>query len=162
MATQRPLAGTTALLCAFLLPAAAYLLFWPVPPEPEAWQPPQDHGHVDPFLTNDRLHAAAYIDLDGHSGPDDAALGPDGKLYLSSSDGAILRLDIDTGHLQVFANTGGRPLGIEFDNNGMLLVANAMLGVQRVARNGVVEVLFNSVDGTPLVYPNDIAIDDDG
>lgn len=159
---QRPFARAAVLCCAVLLAAAAYLLLWPVPLEPLAWQAPPDGGHVDPFATNNRLRAASHIDLDGHSGPESAALGPDGKLYISSREGAILRLDINSGRLEVFAEAGGLPLGIEFDHEGALLVANATLGVQRIDRDGNVALLFDSVAGSALLYPNAIAVTADG
>lgn len=145
-----------------LLLALAYLLFWPVPVQPKAWQAPGDEGHVDPYEANNRLRAASIMDLGGHSGPEDAALGPDGVLYLSSNAGVILRIAGNTQAAEVWAHTEGRPLGIEFDGEGNLLIANAELGLQRINREGTVELLLDSVAGEALVYPNDVAVAADG
>lgn len=141
---------------------AAYLLAWPVPIEPVAWQPPPDPGHADPFAPDPRLARLSLIDLGEHEGPEDAALGPDGRVYASTAGGRILRLPRDGGEPWVFADTGGRPLGIEFDGAGRLLVANAYSGLQRVDPDGTVELLLGEVDGQPLVYPDDVAVAADG
>jgi len=141
---------------------AAYLLAWPVPVEPLAWQPPPDAGHADPFAPDPRLARLSLIDLGGDEGPEDAALGPDGRLYASTAGGRILALRPGGGAPRVFADTGGRPLGIEFDGAGRLLVANAYAGLQRVEPDGTVELLLTAVDGQPLVYPDDVAVAADG
>ena len=57
---------------------------------------------------------------------------------------------------------GGRALGIEADADGTFIVANAYLGLQRVAVDGRVEILLDEIDGQPLVYANDLAIATDG
>ena len=41
----------------------AYLLFWPVPIDPVAWQAPVNAGYVDPFGPYDRLARARGIGL---------------------------------------------------------------------------------------------------
>jgi len=142
--------------------SVAYLLFWPVPVEPVAWNAPEDQGLVDPYSPNDRLSAARLIDLGPHAGPEDVAGGPDRYLYAPTEDGKIIRFLPSGGQLEVFADVGGRPLGIEFDGDGNLLIANAVSGIQRVDRQGRVELLLGDVDGEPLVYANDLAVADDG
>jgi sugar lactone lactonase YvrE len=153
----------TAITAAGLLVAVVvlYLLLWPVPFEPVAWHAPEDRGLVDPFGPDDRLAKARAIDLGPHAGPEDAAAGPDGSLYVTTDDGFVLRIDR---HQRVteFAHIGGRGLGIEAAPDGSLLVANAMLGLQRVGPDGTVVALLDEVDGRPLVYANDLAIARDG
>ncbi|RLA34001.1 MAG: SMP-30/gluconolactonase/LRE family protein, partial [Gammaproteobacteria bacterium] len=60
---------------------ALYLLFWPVPIEPVAWDAPQNAGLVDPFEPNDRLRKARLIDLGEHEGPEDVAADRNGMIY---------------------------------------------------------------------------------
>ena len=141
-----------------LLLLIAYLLLWPVPIVPQAWQAPADLGHVDPYETNDRLRRATRIDLAGHSGPEDAAIGADGALYVSTGEGTILRFANSNTTADVWARPAGRPLGIEFDGDGNLLVANAELGLQRINRQGTVEPLLDQVNSEPLTYLNDVAV----
>jgi len=140
-----------------------YLLAWPVPVDPVAWDAPVDAGLVDPFAANDRLAPARRVDLGPHDGPEDIAAGPDGRfLYTGTRDGVILRFDRAGMNVAVFANAGGRPLGLEFDSDGRLLVANADLGLQRIGRDGSVEVLADEYGGAPIVYANDVALARDG
>ena len=42
--------------------AALYLLAWPVPIDPVAWNPPQNLGLISPFAANDQLAAARGIE----------------------------------------------------------------------------------------------------
>ena len=150
-ASLRILVGLFALLL-------LYLFFWPVPIDPVSWDAPQDAGLVDPFETNDFLGRATAFDLGRHEGPEDVAGGPDGMIYAATADGVIIRLQPDGSGVEVFAETGGRPLGIEFDTAGNLFVANAYLGVQKVTPDGRVELLVDTYNGQPIAYADDLAV----
>lgn len=135
-----------------------YLALWPVPVDPVAWQAPVDAGLVDPFQSNSLLQRAVLLDIAPHEGPEDVAVGPDGRIYASTSGGAVVRLQPDGSGLETFVETGGRPLGIEFDGSGNLIIANAWLGIQQVTPDGQVTVLADSVDGNAIRYANDLAV----
>ena len=152
---KRGLLALGTLLAGLLL----YLLLWPVPIEPVAWQAPVDRGFVDPHAPNRLLQAATGIRLGDYEGPEDATLGHDGAIYVTTSQGQVIR--ILQRRVELFADTGGRPLGIEVDRDGNLIVANAYLGLQRIDRQGNVESLLADIGGTP-VYPNNLAIGTDG
>ena len=64
-----------------VLAIAAYLLLWPVPVEPQAWQAPKDPGYIGPFAQNNKLANLDTLSLDGQQGPEDFALSPDGTIY---------------------------------------------------------------------------------
>ena len=96
--------------------ALGYLLFWPVPIDPVAWDAPQSAGYVGDFEPNDELKALKFLQIGGHSGPEEVAIGADGMIYAATHGGAILRIDPATKKVNEFANTGGRPLGIELGN----------------------------------------------
>jgi sugar lactone lactonase YvrE len=145
---------------ATLLLALLYLFFWPVPIDPVAWHAPEDRGLVDPYAPNDRLQAATAIDLGHYEGPEDATLGYDNSVYLTTSGGRVLR--IRNRKVEEFAVTEGRPLGIEAARDGSLIVANAYAGLQRIDADGNVSNLLESVDGLAPVYPNNLALADDG
>ncbi|MDJ0793212.1 MAG: SMP-30/gluconolactonase/LRE family protein [Woeseiaceae bacterium] len=136
-----------------------YLLLWPVPIEPVAWQAPVDRGFVDPHAPNRLLQAATGIRLGDFEGPEDATLGHNGSVYVTTSQGQVIR--ILQRRVEAFADTDGRPLGIEVDPDGNLVVANAYLGLQRIDRQGNVEALLSRIGDTP-VYPNNLAIATDG
>lgn len=141
----------------------AYLLVWPVPIEPVAWQAPKTNGYVGDYIKNDRLKALKFIDLLGESGPEDAALGKDGSLFVSVHSGKILMLDVESGKVESFANPGGRVLGIEVSSKGELFAADAYRGLLRIDETGDVQLLADKTeDGSPISYANDLDITQDG
>ena len=144
-----------------LILGVLYLLLWPVPIDPVAWDAPVNKGLIDPFGPDDRLRHAKAIELGEHHGPEDVTAGHDGRLYATSSSGAILQID-GYGAVSVFADVGGRPLGIETDVDGSFVVANAYVGLQRIQRDGTVETLLSEVGGRKLAFADDLAIADDG
>ncbi|MEM7433210.1 MAG: SMP-30/gluconolactonase/LRE family protein [Pseudomonadota bacterium] len=146
---------------AIVLLIILYLALFPVPIEPVAWQAPIDGGFVAHFAANDRLARARTFSIAPYTGPEDITSGVDGQLYATTHEGVILRLD-GRGGVDVFADVGGRPLGIELDSDGSLLVANAYKGIQRVSHEGNVSTVVDEVDGLALVYADDLAIGLDG
>lgn len=154
---MRKILATVGILLALV---SAYFLLWPVPVDPVSWQAPVDLGYVDPFAPNDSLTSATGIDLGEVDGPEDATLGQDGRIYVTTGGGSIIR--IQNRGVSVFVNAGGRPLGIETDRDGSLVIANAYLGIQRVARDGSITTLLNEIDGEPLANANNLGIGPDG
>ena len=134
--------------------AVGGIALWPVPIDPVAWQAPTDRGLTDPYLPNNLLQAASGIDLGAYEGPEDATLGPDSSVYATTLNGAIVK--VRDSHVEVFAETGGRPLGIEVDADGSLLVANALIGLQRVATDGTVTTLYGGEQAP--VFANNLAV----
>ena len=155
---KKPAIATLALLLLLLL----YLLLWPVPVSPVAWDAPQDRGLIDPFKANDRLSLARPISIDEYDGPEDIAGDKSGFLYASTLGGHIIRIHENSLDLSVFADVGGRPLGLEFDSQGNLYVANAPLGLQRISPDGRIETLVSEVNGEDISYADDLAVADDG
>ena len=142
----------------FLAGAVSYLLLWPVPIDPVAWQAPANRGFVDPFASNDLLRAATGIVLDPYEGPEDATLGHDGLVYATTLSGHVIR--IRNRRAEELAFLGGRPLGIETAGDGSLIVANAFTGLQRVDMNGDVTFLYGSENED--VFANNLAVAKDG
>ena len=54
-------------------------------------------------------------------GPEDITLGKDGYFYTGLQDGRVMRFRDDQ-QPEEYANTGGRPLGMQFDADGNLIV----------------------------------------
>jgi len=140
---------------------ALYICLWPVPVDPVAWDAPVNRGLVDPFAENDRLGSATAIELGDYEGPEDVSLGFHGLLYSGTEDGKIISFQADGSNLQVFADTGGRPLGIEFAGS-FLYVANSFIGLQRVRADGRVVTLADEFEGQPIAYADDVAVAKDG
>ncbi len=154
---KKSLSLPSRILLVLLASLFLYLSLWPVPVAPVAWKAPQDVGLMDPFAPNDILASARILHLGEHSGPEDIAGGPDKLIYASTDGGDIIRFHPNSTELEVFAHVGGRPLGIEFDQHGNLLVANAVLGLQQVSPSGAVETLLDQINGHKFEYANDVA-----
>ncbi len=141
----------------------AYLLFWPIPVDPVAWNPPVNQGYVGDFAPNKRMVGAELLSIGDEHGPEDVAIGPDGSIYAAVTAGKIIKIDADSGKISDFAITGGRPLGIKFDSAGNLLVADSIAGLLRFSADGSQEVLVDKdAEGNPLVYTNSVDSDDQG
>jgi sugar lactone lactonase YvrE len=90
--------------------------------------------------------------------------GPDeGAVFTGTEDGSIFRISHDAQHIERIAHTGGRPLGLEIDLDGRLLVCDARKGVLRVdVRSGAIEEVADRIDGAPMMFCNNAAIASDG
>lgn len=159
--------GLAAVAAVAVLAGVGYLAAWPVPVEPVAWAAPENPGYAGPHAVNERLAGLQRIELNGQEGPEHVALGPDGKVYLTVLSGEILRMQPDGTGLELFAKTGGRVLGFDFDADGNLIAADAMLGLLAIAPDGAVRVLADSFagpDGTaqPIRYADGVAVAGDG
>lgn len=157
--------GKIALVVLAIIAAlAAYLIVWPVPIRPVAWEAPPNPGYEGDFAANSRLSDMRLVELpDGEYGPEDVAQGPDGRVYFALHSGKIATLDLVTETIETFADTGGRPLGIEFDAGGTLWVADAYRGLIAISPGGEVTVIAaETSDGSPIVYADDVDVASDG
>ena len=141
---------------------AAYLAAWPVPIQPVAWAAPVAPGYQGVHAPNQRLARLNIIDLKGEVGPEHIALGKDGKLYTTVLSGNILRMNPDGSGQEVFANTGGRVLGFDFDAAGHLIAADAVKGLLSIAPDGKVTVLADKVGGDPIRYADAVVVAQNG
>lgn len=150
-----------AVLCGFgALPVAAavYLLLAPVKIEPGAWTPPPAPPLEGPYAVNSVLSAIERVgDHDGPA-PEDVVNDAAGNLYAGCEDGRILRWSKDFSTVKEFVNTGGRPLGLQFDRYGNLIVADAVKGLLLVNPEGAITVLSTECDGRPFRFVDDLAV----
>ena len=145
---------------ALIAVGAAYLGLMPVPIDPVAWEPPEDAGHVGDFAPNTGLANLERISVGVSVGPEDAAaLG--GHIYATSQTGDITRINPATKAVEIVANTGGVPLGIEA-HDGILYIADAHKGLLSLTPDGTLKTLTNEVDGTPIAYADDLDIAENG
>src|ERR1041384_3718200 len=150
------------LVAVILIAALAYLLLAPVSINPAAWTPPVSPTLTGQYQQNTRLASVQKLPLgDGHT-PEDVALDADGKIYAGFEDGRIIVLQPDGTQPRVFANTGGRPLGLVFDRAGNLIVADAIKGLLSVRKSGEGKVLAGEADGARFMALNDLDIGADG
>ncbi len=143
---------------ALLVLLLLYLLFWPVPVSPRSWQAPVEQGYVGEFSPNQKLQQFDSIGLGGLHGPEAAVISTSGLLYTSTHEGWILRGAVDAEKLERWVNLGGRPLGMSFDADGDLWVANAYHGLQRVKPDGRVITELTEADGVAIRYADDVVV----
>jgi sugar lactone lactonase YvrE len=147
----------------------AYLLVYPVPISPAAWNPPPAPTLTGQYQQNSRLATVERLPLgtgDPHPGagyaPEDVAIDAEGRIYTGLDDGRIMRLQADGTRPEQFSHTHGRPLGLIFDGNGNLIVADAIKGLLSMSRDGSVTVLTIEADGLRFGCTNDLDVAKDG
>lgn len=107
-----------------------------------------------------------YVAIGGR-GPEDVVADARGRVLTGVEDGRILRIDglaePATPRVEVLAETGGRPLGLELLPDDALLVCDAELGLLRVDLDeGVVRILADSVAGERLSFCSNVVALSDG
>ncbi len=141
-----------------LLALMAYLALWPVPIQPVSWKAPAAPGYVGPHAANQKLAGLKMIDLGGEEGPEHVVLARDGKLYTTVLSGNILCMNPDGSGREVFANTGGRVLGFDFDATGNLIAADAIKGLLSISPDRKITVLADQVGGDPIRYADAVVV----
>ncbi|MEM9724452.1 MAG: SMP-30/gluconolactonase/LRE family protein [Pseudomonadota bacterium] len=140
--------------------AAGYLAFWPVPIDPVAWTSPEDPGlESGAYAATHDILDGEIIDLGGFDGPEDFAEGPDGAIYTAVHDGSILKFDPASKEITAIARTEGRPLGVDFGDDGLLYIADAYLGLLSLdVDTGALQVLATEAGGLPILYADDLEV----
>jgi len=149
-------------VAAFAVGVCAYLLLLPVPVQPVAWQALPKPGYVGVHLVNDRLARLQHISLAGNAGPEHVAIGPDGLVYVAVEGGRILRMRPQGEGLEVFAQTGGRVHGFDFDADGQIYAADALRGLLRIDGAGLVQPVVTRFGNEPIRYADAVIIARDG
>ncbi|MBK8260865.1 MAG: SMP-30/gluconolactonase/LRE family protein [Nannocystis sp.] len=138
-----------------------YLGLWPVDAAPAAWTPtPASASEV--HALNERLAGHSTLHP-GLVGAEAVTFDREGRIVTGLLDGSIMRFAPDgSGAPEKIADTGGRPLGLRYDAEGALIVADARRGLVEVGREGAVRVLADAHDGVPIRFADDLAIARDG
>jgi sugar lactone lactonase YvrE len=113
---------------------------------------------VGAHATNDKLSRLKLIPLTGEAGPEHIVLARDGKLYAAVESGRILRMNPDGTAQEVYAVTGGRVLGFDFDAGGNLIAADAMKGLLAISPDGKVTQLSSQAGGEPIRYADAVVV----
>jgi len=138
-----------------------YLVAWPVPINPAAWTPSPAPELTGVYAQNSELSRIERLNVDGFA-PEDVAIDGQDRIYCGTEDGRIFRFQADGTRPEVFANTQGRPLGLVFDRNGNLIVADAIKGLLSISPDAAVSVLTTEAEGIPFRCTNDLDIAADG
>jgi len=141
---------------------ALYLLLWPVRIDPAAWHPPKAPPLTGVYAVNDGLAAVERIEIAGGNGPEDVAVDSLGRIYGGLQNGKIVRVQADGSGEEIFADTQGRPLGLQFDRQGNLIVADGYKGLLSINPAGEITVLSTGVNGVPFGFTDDVDIAKNG
>ena len=154
--------GVSYLAVFVLAGVVTYALFWPVPIDPQAWTPPEAPPLTGVYEPNNALSAVERIGSGVDFGPEDTAFDHEGRIYAGMEHGRIVRFEPDGSGYEGFAETGGRPLGLDFDPAGNLIVADAQKGLLSISPNSEVTTLATEADGLPFGLTDDVDVADDG
>lgn len=151
-----------AFIVALIVATLFYLFFAPVTISPGAWTPPVAPTLTGPYQQNTQLAPVQRLSVgQGHS-PEDVAVDAEGRIYGGLDDGRIVQLQADGTQPRVFADTHGRPLGLVFDRDGNLIVADALKGLLSINKAGDVKLLADGADGVTFGCLNDLDVAADG
>lgn len=150
------------LLVLLLAVAIGYLLLSPSPIDAVAYTPPTIPPFTGALEPNEQLLRAQRVAVPEGQGPEDVAVDTQGRIYVGTEQGQILRYSSDLSEIEIFASTGGRPLGLEFDAAGNLIVADGLRGLLAIDPAGNVSELVTQVDGIPVLLADDLDIAPDG
>jgi len=131
------------------------------PIAPSAYTPPESQKLVGVLAPNNLLQKAELLALGKINGPEEVAVDSQGRVYGGTQDGKIMCLLLD-GKLETFAETKGRPLGIQFDKNKNLIVCDSYKGLLSIDPQGKIKVLATSADGVPFKFTDALDISSDG
>jgi len=145
-----------------LIGAIAYLLLWPVPIEPVAWQPPEAPELAGKYAPNTKLSKVEWLAKDVATGPEDVAVDTEGRIYGAFDDGTIRRFAADGSQAEIFADTQGRPLGLAWSPDGSLIIADADKGLLAARTDGSLRKLADSANGLDFGFADDVDVAADG
>ncbi|VFN01782.1 MAG: Strictosidine synthase [Candidatus Kentron sp. G] len=139
---------------------AGILLFViiPGPVDSVPYHPPPPPALTGVLAPNDDLKQAEILARGVIHGPEDVDVDGRGRIYGGTRDGKIVRIAKD-GTPEIFAKTGGRPLGLHFDGRGNLIVCDAWKGLLSIDPRGNITTLSAEAEGVPFSLTNDLDID---
>ena len=116
-------------------------------------------GSGTPYEVNNALREVEVLAIGLVDGPEDVILDRQGRLYTGMRHGWIYRLSgPGFNHREMFADIGGRPLGLAFDNEDNLIVCVAGMGLYGVKPDGTVFKLTDRVPRSWFSIRDDSAI----
>jgi sugar lactone lactonase YvrE len=142
--------------------AVAALFFWPGRIDPIAWTPPEPPPLTGVYAPNTGLEGVERIGSGVDWGPEDVAVDSKGRILGGMEGGRIVRFEPDGSRYEALAETGGRPVGLDFDARGNLVVADALRGLLSVSPSGEITVLTTEAGGIPFGLTDDVDVAADG
>lgn len=159
---KKGLWGLFGLICALAL----YHVLVPNIVQPQAWHAPKAPAAKGVLAPNEQLQQLIRIQLpNGEIGAESLAIDAQGNILMPTASGLLLRSHVDdlpNSTFTVEADTQGRPLGIEFDKAGNLLMADAILGLTQYSKDKRLSTLAGKHAPVDFGFVDDLAIAQDG
>jgi 2-keto-4-pentenoate hydratase/2-oxohepta-3-ene-1,7-dioic acid hydratase in catechol pathway/sugar lactone lactonase YvrE len=134
--------------------------------DPASWTPPAAPALTGVLAPNQVLDHVERWEVPAGTRPEDVVFDDAGRLYAGVEDGRIWRWPATypgSGRPELFADTHGRPLGLEIDpRDGALIVCDAYRGLLKADQAGHLTVLADAYDGRRLKLTNNAAVAADG
>ena len=96
------------------------------------------------------------------NGPEAIAFNEQGFMYTTNEDGRIIVIPNNGSEPYDFVQTEGRPLGLKFDAQGNLIVADAYEGLLSIDVAGNITILSTEFGGVPFLLTDDLDIASNG
>ena len=129
--------------------------------EPAPYAPPIAPKMEGALRENNALSSVKLLAEGKLNGPEDIAVGNNGNVFTGLEDGRIVKISPD-GEVVTFAETGGRPLGLQWGPSGDLIVADGVRGLLTVNLEGKVTVLVPRAETVPLEMADDLDVSSSG
>lgn len=126
------------------------------------WEAPVQEGFKGSFAPEEQLLPLSLIDMEGFSGPEDITVNLEGDVFFSTAEGYVLKFSPATQALEKWVFTGGYPLGLRFDNEQNLIIADASLGLLKVNSQQQITILANQFENKPLGFVDALDVDEKG
>lgn len=140
----------------------AYLVLKPNDVWPVKWMPKENPGFTGDFSPNELLASMEQISTLPYNGPEDIAIDKEGNIYGGTIEGKILKFAKGSKEFSIFADTKGRPLGLDFDTSGNLIVADAHRGLLSIDTAGKITFLTSMSDSILFKFTDDVEVGSDG
>ncbi len=139
-----------------------YLFFWPVSIQPKIWNPEPAPELKGKFQQNNKLSTVNVKYKGQCKACEDVAIDSAGAIYGGREDRKIMKFVKNSKKGIVFADTKGRPLGMDFDQKGNLIVADAYKGILSIDKKGNIKLLTDNYKGKKFGFPDDLEVAPDG
>lgn len=147
----------------FVVFLSIVLIFFlaPSPIDPIAFTAPPSPPLEGVLAANELLRTTELLARGRVQGPEDVDVDNEGRVYGGCVDGRVIRILTD-GKVETFRETGGRPLGMDFDENGNLIVCDADKGLLSIDPDGQSTVLSTQAGGVAFGFTDDCDVASDG
>jgi ribose transport system permease protein len=132
---------------------------------------PINRTSASPYAVNNKLSGVEVLGLGAVDGPEDVIVDDEDRIYTGTREGRIIRLSGPNYDVpEVFADVGGRPLGLAFDADRNLVVCIGGMGVYAIRPDGTSFKVtdqtnrkrFSILDDSMLRLADDLDIGPDG